>query len=67
MSYKQNNLETMSTVKNNINISISRRENNFNLHESYLEITIMDADVANAVIAIDDNVMLVNYGVIWFY
>ena len=54
----------MNTVNNAINVLISRGENHFNIHESYLEIEFIVADHAGGIIAFDANIRLVNYGVL---
>ena len=65
--YKPNNLATMNTVNNSINILISGEENNLNLHESYLEIEFMVVYNAGGIMADGDNVRLINYDVVVLY
>ena len=62
IKYKPNNLSTMNTVNNNINIIINREENQINLRDSYLEIEFVVSDDAGGVFANDANIRLVNYG-----
>ena len=59
---KSNNLATMNKVKTNINIILNREENHLNLRDSYLEIEFVVSDNAGGVFANDDNIRLVNYG-----
>ena len=62
IKYKPNNLATMNTINNNINIILNREENRLNLHDSYLEIELVVSDDAGGVFANDANMRLVNYG-----
>ena len=62
IKYEPNNLATMNTINNNINIILSREENHLNLHDSYLEIEFVVSDDAGVVFANDANIRLVNYG-----
>ena len=66
ISYKPNNLATMNTVNNNINILISK-ENHLNIHESYLEIEFMVSDNGGGILATEASVRLVNYGVMGLF
>ena len=61
---KPNNLATMYTVNTNTNIILTREENHFNIHDSYLEIEFFVSDNAGGVFAKNANIRLVNYGMI---
>ena len=63
ISYKPNNLATMNTVNNNINILISREENHLNIHKCYLQIEFLVSGNGGGIIANVANARLVNYGV----
>ena len=56
INYKPHNLPTMNTVNNNINISISREENQLNIHKSFLEMEFMVSGNCGGIIANDANV-----------
>ena len=62
IKYKPNNLATMNTINNNINIILNREENHINLHDSYLEIEFVVSDDAGGVFANDASIRLVNCG-----
>ena len=62
IKYKPNNLATMNTVNTNINIILNREDNHLILRDSYLEIEFVVSDDAGGVFANDDNIRLVNYG-----
>ena len=59
---KPNNLATMNTVNNNINIILNKEEKHLNLRDSYLEIEFVVLDDAGGVFTNNANIRLVNYG-----
>ena len=62
VKYKPNNLATMNTVNNNIDIILNREDNHLNLRDSYLEIEFVVSDDAGVVFANDANITLVHFG-----